>query len=276
MRRALALCFALASCSRSTAKSEAATSISDDDLRSLMRAGISVSAASTDMSVARAAATPSLPAAQRKIDAILARTVHADCMQSSRSTITDAELSELTRLHWTEVDVDERVKVVHVAALRSKISEPEARRALESLRAELDASADLATFDRVAGPHVRESKGALVLQMLDTFTTDGRATEGTVNSFDKAFVRSAFSLTMDAPLSPISESPFGWHLILLLARHPARHIPEAERRALFEPEAQTNRVHACLSALTKRLRAASSPVMSPGTMREIERIKQSE
>ena len=228
MRRTLALYFALVSCSQSPSPSQqAATVLSDNDVRSLLRAGISVPAAASDISVACAANTQAVPSVRRKIDATLARTLHTDCMRTSRFPITDNELADLTRLHWREVDVGERVSVVHVVAKRAKMTEKDAHHVLERLRNDLKSATDLNSFGDVALLPVNASKGDLVLEPLAMFTADGRATEGPPTTFDGQFVRAAFALTPDAPLSPISESAFGWHLIFLLTRLPAKHLAEA-------------------------------------------------
>ena len=275
MRRALLLCLALVSCSsRSNVPEQGPVTLAADDVRALLRAGISVSAAAKDLSVSKAADLANSPGTRSKIDATLARAVHAECARSAQVPINETELAQLTQLHWRDVDVDKRVKVVHVVALRKKFSEQDARRLLESLREELKAATDLATFERLTRPRVSESKGALVQESLDTFTTDGRTTEGPPSSFDADFVRGAFALTSSDPLSPIVPSSYGWHIIFLLAAKPPHRLPPDERRALFTPEAQTNRARACIVALVTKLRSSHPPVFGAGSTAEIERIQQ--
>jgi peptidyl-prolyl cis-trans isomerase D len=228
----------------------------------------------TDISVAKAANLAALPSARRKIDAVHARAVQADCARISRGPITDGELAEFTERHWREVDVGERVTVFHAVALRNKLSEADARAKIAALREELKGTTDVATFQRIAGPRVDASKGALVMQPLPPFTMDGRTTEGEASTFDSGFVRGAFAIGTAEPLSPVIESAFGWHVLLLVARQPAKRLPEAERRAMFGPEAQSKRSRACLDSLLSRLRTEHRPVFSAGSTAEIERIQQ--
>lgn len=274
MRFAVALSLTLASCASVPSASEHET-MPPEEVRALLRAGLSVPGVATDISVAKAANLSALPSARRKIDAVHARAVQLGCARISRGPITDAELADLTSRHWREVDLGERVTVFHVVALRTKLSEFDARSTIASLRDELKGATDRATFERIAGPRVVASKGALVMQPLDPFTIDGRTTEGPQSTFDARFARGVFAIGAGELLSPVIESEFGWHVVLVLGRQPANRLPEQERRALFGPEAQTNRGRACLDTLLARLRTESRPIFTAGSAGEIERMTQS-
>jgi hypothetical protein len=275
MKLAAAVCLTLVSCASAPSVAEQ-ESMNADEVRALLSSGLPVAGVATDMSVAKAANIAALPGARRKIDAAYARAVQSDCGRRSRGPITDAELAELTALHWRQVDLGERVTVFHAVALRKKLSEAEGRSMALALRDELKGTTDRATFERIAGPRVAASKGALVMQPLDPFTIDGRTAEGEPSTFDPSFARGAFAIAPGEHLSPVIESAFGWHVVLLLGRQPPKRMPEAERRALFGPEAQTKRGRACLDTLLSRLRTEHPPAFAAGSVGEIQRIKQSD
>ena len=89
-------------------------------------------------------------------------------------------------------------------------------------------------------------------QLLAVFAEDGRwidynlpRTSGVVPEY----ARAAAALDKRGALSEVVETQFGYHVIMLLERTPAKRVPEAERRAALRDEIlmlRGKRMHAAL------------------------------
>lgn len=154
--------------------------------------------------------------------------------------ITDAELEALSAMHWREVALPEQVRVIHAVVVRPKRPGPDSDARAKLLAADLEravrASSSDAEFEQAAKqlPHPGFE---LTVQRLPAFVLDGRASEGDEGqSFDATFAKAAHALGSPGATSGIVETVFGWHVIRLTERLPAKQLPPDERRAFFGEE----------------------------------------
>jgi hypothetical protein len=143
------------------------------------------------------------------------------------------ELAEYSAIRWRDVDLTEQVRVVHAVVMRKKGSTGTddvaliAAREIEKAVALASSGGDFEAFaNRVPHPghEVR-------VEELPPFVRDGRVSMGPEASMDGTFAAAAFSLSDIGATSSVVETTFGWHVIRLLERLPARHVPHAERSA---------------------------------------------
>jgi peptidyl-prolyl cis-trans isomerase C len=171
----------------------------------------------------------------------------------------DAEIDELLKERWVDLDRPESVRVVHAVALLPADGKKEAARALAlDLQRELEDIGDPAEFlKRAEGV----PKGGLTVRAegLPAITADGRGWRVGPNgseaagSFDPVFTRAAHALHTPGDLSNVVETRFGFHLILLVERLPEQRIPRDEARRLLVPDVVSRRAERERRALIERL-----------------------
>jgi hypothetical protein len=212
--------------------------------------------------------------------AVLARRLLQDlAAEAEQGAITDRELAAATEQHWLEVDRPEAFRVVH-AVVRLDRSAPDAKReaaraVAEALRAALlplrDRLSELtpptapdngpAPSDPLADAFVKRASEMphegfeLVPQPLDPVTADGRTLTPKPGTFDVDFARAAASLHERGELSPIVQSAFGLHVLMLLERIPEQRLSEPERRAKLRDEIIATRARAAVDRVLVPARA---------------------
>ncbi|HEY8088861.1 MAG TPA: peptidylprolyl isomerase [Polyangiaceae bacterium] len=153
-----------------------------------------------------------------------------------------------------------RLRVVHVAVLRSRtIPEPQLRFAASTLAQAVSKASSATDFlARVKAARVDVVTSA---EELSPFDASGTADDG--KRFDPAFVAGAFQLGTPGDTSPVVESKFGWHVIRLLERLPPATNTEAAREELTEAVMQL-RARIALSTTIARRRQTSRVELAPG------------
>jgi parvulin-like peptidyl-prolyl isomerase len=167
---------------------------------------------------------------------------------------TDTEVLLVSREHWLEVDLPEQVRVIHAVVLEPKGRALEADAiGLATALAEKEASATSADdFEARAKALPHDAKIEIEVERLDPFVGDGRVATPGGGALDLDFVRGAMSLPVGAT-SGVVRSSFGWHVIRMIDRLPARRMPFEQRRALFEEEVRTIRGRRALEELEEAL-----------------------
>ena len=203
--------------------------------------------------------------------AFVATALHADAVAAGPPS--DADVADLSEIHWREVALPDQVRVIHAIVLRPK---PEAgappagspadvasrgRAIAEAIAkavtaAEGDrrsganepnspdtpqAAASADEFERRANAVAHDGFDVKV-ERLPLFVADGRISEpGRNDVMDATFAAAACALTTPGATSRVVETSFGWHVIRLVARVPGHEVPLPERRAMFREETITAR-----------------------------------
>ncbi len=181
---------------------------------------------------------------------------------------TDAEVRELTALHWPAIDRPPSAQTAHAVVLVKKPADDAPARALAvELAAALKGAPDgeeLVKRARSFPKHDLE----IVAEHLPPATADGRMWDPTAEppkavagTLDLDFARAALALTEPGEQSGLVKSAFGYHVIQLERRYPEVRVPVEERRRLLAEETYTRRAQHALDALRERLYAAT-PVSS--------------
>jgi hypothetical protein len=181
---------------------------------------------------------------------------------SAKGDPTDDEVAALTRRYWRELDVGPTLRVVHAVvmpAAKAPPRRPQARpaswptaspRAVASARDADDFEARAKGVPVPAGLEVR-------VERLPAFAEeDGRVVEGD-GGMDATFVRAAAGLSGPGALSSPVETRFGWHVIRLVERLPARRPSLDERRRLLADEVRSRRAADATKAVLAARRAAA-------------------
>ncbi len=213
------------------------------------------------------AARESLPAVTQVVieRAALARALLEGIAAHARDAgpPSDGEVEELTRQRWVELDRPAAVRVTHAVALQKKPSDAAAARAIaEQLSRALagirEPSAFIAAARAVTGNGIE-----IRAERLPYIAADGRGfsfepAPAAAGHFDPRFAAAANALLHAGEQSGVVESDFGYHVILLEERLPARHVPLAERRAALTAEILSRRAERERRELVTRLRGATT------------------
>jgi parvulin-like peptidyl-prolyl isomerase len=208
---------------------------------------------------------------------------------------TDAEVTGLTELHWSEVDRPPAVHVYQVLAcavacgdLHGRTRTPEslahARETAAAVRPLVVETTDAKALEETVKTVAHSSDVELRAEDISTpFTADGRSIVGSRDAqhFDPSFVSASFAIPHVGDASPVVESPFGFHVIRLLDRIPERRMSFENRRLAFTDETYAtraarqqgsaleelrSRVPVAVSSSAERLmRAVTNPETNSGT-----------
>jgi peptidyl-prolyl cis-trans isomerase C len=188
---------------------------------------------------------------------------------------TDAEIAELTRLHWREVDRPAAVRVVHALVQHKQPGQAAAAQAhalAEEIRAAVLSARDADDFQAKAKAVPHPADLDVIVQPLPPFANDGALTEAEGNPMMEPFARPAHTLTHAGETSGVVETPFGSHVIRLVERIPEQRMPLEARRAAFGEETFMQRARKATDARLAALRTTAPVELMPSSERLMETL----
>jgi len=219
----------------------------------------------------------------------LARRVLARILADARALpFTDAELRDAAARRWLEVDRPEGFVTVHAVvrfdaraddtlkvrahalaeAIRSAVvpiadragalPKPDGAAASNPRTAPRDDPDPLSAAFREAAMAVPTGGLQVQVEPLPAVAADGRLLIAGDGRLDEAFTRAATALPLRGALSPVVDSPFGAHVILLLERTPPVVLEGQARRAKLGDEIVNERARAVEKKLLADLGNRSS------------------
>lgn len=179
---------------------------------------------------------------------------------------SDAEVRELTELHWPELDRPPSVMTTHAVVLVKKPADDAPARALATdLAAALKGAANGDELIKRAEAFPKRGL-EITAEHLPPVTPDGRIWDPNehppkplTSTLDVDFARAANTLVHPGDQTGVVKSAFGYHVIELDQRFPELRVPLEERRTRLADEIYSRRAKRDLDALTARLHA-STPV----------------
>lgn len=246
-------------------------------------------AAVADAVLARGALDRGLDAApetQRRMSAELARRALRRLLDEARATPpTDAELRAAAERKWLDVDRPEGFRTVHAVVVidQEKTNPAELARA-RAVAAAIHAAAlpiaagaeampllegtphpsdrlppsedpdPLSRAFRLAAAAVPADGFQVVVQPLETVSADGRVLKPVGGVYLAPFAAAAAALPARGALSPVSPSPAGLHVILLLERTAAQMLTGEARFRRLRDDVVNERARAASSRLLAALR----------------------
>jgi peptidyl-prolyl cis-trans isomerase C len=174
---------------------------------------------------------------------------------------TDAEINDLARERWLDVERPDAARTIHAIALVKNPEQAEAARRLAEKLAEAVKPATSATeFERLANSVPLDGL-EMKVEALPPVTSDGRTFEQrdgrfvAAGTFEPEFARAAVALKTPGELSPITRSRFGFHVIRLEERVAGHVVPKAELAGLLGPDVLTRRAVRVRRELLEQLRS---------------------
>lgn len=173
---------------------------------------------------------------------------------------SEAELAEIIRERWLELDRPDAARTSHVLVLNDQPEKAAAARQLaEQIAVAVKATSTAEEFMRVA-LEVPHEGFELKAEALRPVTADGRTFERrgasfvSRGTFDADFARAANQLSAPGQLSPVIQSRFGFHIIRLEERIAGASIPRADQAAQLQAEVMSRRAGRARRELVEKLR----------------------
>ncbi|MES1186789.1 MAG: peptidyl-prolyl cis-trans isomerase [Myxococcales bacterium] len=177
---------------------------------------------------------------------------------------TPAELAELARERWVELDRPSAVRTTHAIVMNDKPGrDADARALAENLAAAVRGATTSDELIRLAqavppgGFQIRAEALPFVTADGRTFVRKDAGFKATPGNFDPDFARAANELSTPGELSPVVKSSFGYHVIRLEERVPSAVVGEAELRDRLAPDVLARRASRARGQLLDKLRQAS-------------------
>lgn len=178
------------------------------------------------------------------------------------ASFTDEELAPIVTRDWLSVDHPELRRVVH-ALVRKDV--PNGRAVATELRAALltvggpDAAKNETAFAEAAKSFKVPSGPAVHVEGL-RLAADGRiAEQGVDGSVEEAFTKGTFAIPEVFGTSDVVETTYGFHVIRLVVKTPARRLTREEKIEKLRSALIANRVGPAQEQLLQSLRAAARP-----------------
>ncbi len=171
---------------------------------------------------------------------------------SKRAAISDKELSEATARRWYEFDRPASARTVHAVVLtKNKADSVQAKRLAQRIRAAVKDATTVDEFEQQAKT-VTEPGLQVRVERLEACTPDGRLVALDLEKQKQLlgassvveYARAANELKAVGDISPVVETEFGYHVIMLLERLPAKRVDEAQRRRALADDIHTRRAAA--------------------------------
>jgi hypothetical protein len=241
----------------------------------------------------------------RQITAELARVMlHRVLAEARKAPPTEDELAAAAKRRWLDVDRPEGSRVVHAVVRCDPQKDDDAKKASARAVAEAIRAAALPISERASTmplpegaplPSVRQrpsddpdplsaafrkaaalvpSRGLEVtIEPLPAAAADGRVLAPNGGNLDTIFTRAAAAIPARGGLSPIVETNYGYHVILLLERTPAQVLQGEARTARLLADIVNERARAADKQLLARLRPGSGASPDARGLIELPRVE---
>jgi hypothetical protein len=201
----------------------------------------------------------------------LARALLAEMKVKATSTPpSDAEIAELTALHFLEMDRPEAFRTIH-ALVRVSDSDRKDVAARARARNLADRVKDAVAVAKTADEFQAQARSVdcspfeLTVEELDPVAEDGRVVKPqdpkNNDRYTAEYARAAARLTETGQKSDVVETDFGFHVLMLLERQPELRMPLEERRRTLAGEVSSRRAQASVGELIQGLRASTRPAV---------------
>ena len=170
---------------------------------------------------------------------------------------TDEEVEAATARHFLELDRPEGFRVIHAVARVPDDADDatkEKARALATRVASAVADAEDASEFESRAKEVETDGVDLLVEALEPVAADGRVLHPSGGQFVEPFAAAAARLSRPGEKSPVVETEFGFHVMMLLEKTPGKRIRIEERRAILGSEILANRARKETGLLLERLR----------------------
>jgi peptidyl-prolyl cis-trans isomerase C len=207
-----------------------------------------------------------------EIQALLASMVEREVREDN---LPPAELEAGMRTHGFELSHGELWRTAHVLLQVPPSATPEARAQARARMEEFQRRAaalppprGAETFEALARAQLPAAETRV--ERLPPIDRTGRHARG---ELVPAFAQAATALERPGDVSPVVETPYGFHVILLLERLPAQHRPEEEVRATIRSELLWRLRHRALERYLASLHERYRTQVRDEALRAVERIR---
>lgn len=193
-------------------------------------------------------------------------------VQAQKAPVTKEEVAKYTEKHWLDMDRPVARKTTHAVVMvkdpedetQRKKADAIAKEIAEAVRGEKDPEQFKKKAETIDGQGLE-----VLAQHLPPVAEDGRVADLTnrpppgypPSTFDKSFVKAAFSLANVGEQSPPFRSPFGTHVLLLVEVQPEAKLPFEKRRTMLDEEIRADRVRKSVDEIVSSLRQNTKPVV---------------
>lgn len=177
--------------------------------------------------------------------------------EAEREPPTDEEVETATAEHFLDLDRPEGFRVIHavarVKAADAKEKKEKARRVAERVAAAVASATDAGEFERRA-KEVATDGVEVRIERLEPVAADGRVLSPSGGRYAQPFAAAAARLSSPGEKSPVVETEFGFHVMMLLEKTPPKKVPLEERRTLLANEIRATRARKATEQLLSDLR----------------------